>query len=426
MARTVRDTNLETRTARSRLNVRHKPYWRKIDQGCHIGYYKGKRAGSWVARYFLGKGKYAEQKLGTADDVQDADGVAILSFAQAQAKARAWFTEQARKSAGLEADGLYTVANVMRDYLSWFAAQRRGLRATTYSVEAHILPALGNVEAEKLTTERIRQWHVGMAASPARLRTGPDKPQKFRPASSAAGKRRSRRATANRVLTILKAALSHAWGDGKVASDEAWRRVKPFRDADAAKVRYFSTDECRRLVNACEPDFRRLVTAALLTGCRYGELTVLRCSDFNPDTQAIFVRTSKSGRSRHVPLNEEGIACFTRDTAGRKGDEVMFLRADGKLWGVSHQRRRLESAAEIAGIDNVSFHMLRHSYGSTLAMEGVPMGVIAHVLGHADTRMTERHYAAFAPSYIADTIRTNLPQLGIVEADSVTPLRQRR
>ena len=84
------------------------------------------------------------------------------------------------------------------------------------------------------------------------------------------------------------------------------------------------------------------------------------------------------------------------------------------------------ATAKIASVDNVSFHILRHTYGSALAMQGVPMGVIAAALGHADTRMTERHYAAGAPSYIADTIRANLPKLGIVEQDTVTPFQARR
>ena len=73
MARTVRDTNLETRGARGRLKARAKPYWRSISQGNHIGYYKGKRSGAWIARYLLVDGKYAQGKLGAADDVQDAD-----------------------------------------------------------------------------------------------------------------------------------------------------------------------------------------------------------------------------------------------------------------------------------------------------------------------------------------------------------------
>ncbi len=70
---------------------------------------------------------------------------------------------------------------------------------------------------------------------------------------------RARRSTANRVLTILKAALNHAYHENKVVSDDAWRKVKPFREADSAVVRYLNADECRRIVNACAADFRSLV-----------------------------------------------------------------------------------------------------------------------------------------------------------------------
>ena len=424
MARTVRDTNLESRTARGRLTARKKPYWRRIDQGSHVGYYKGKRSGAWIARYFLGDGKYAEGKLGTADDIQDPDGIAVLSFSQAQVKAREWFTEQARHAAGLGPDKPYTVADAICGYLAWYKVHRKALMPTTKAAETHILPRLGDIELAKLTSPRIREWHEGLAASPARLRSGRGKPAQYRPAPTDADGRRRRKATANRVLTVLKAALNHAWHEGKVSSDEAWRRVKPFHDADAAKVRYLSGDECTRLINACEPDFRRLVQAALLTGCRYGELTAMTCGDFNADAGTVSVRNSKSGKPRHVPLNDEGAVFFEQITAGQESDKTAFLRADGKPWGMSHQRRRLEDAAKVAKVADVSFHIMRHSYGSALAMQGVPMGVIAAVLGHADTRMTEKHYAALAPSYVAETIRANLPKLGIVKEWNVTALRQ--
>ncbi len=59
-------------------------------------------------------------------------------------------------------------------------------------------------------------------------------------------------------------------------------------------------------------------------------------------------------------------------------------------------------------------------------MRGVPLPVIARQLGHADTRMTERHYAHLAPSYIADAIRAGLPRLGIVESGNVEPLKPRK
>ena len=74
----------------------------------------------------------------------------------------------------------------------------------------------------------------------------------------------------------------------------------------------------------------------------------------------------------------------------------------------------------------ISFHVLRHTHGSTLAMRGVPMGVIAEQLGHADTRMTEKHYAHLAPSYVADTIRAHFPTFGIGGDDPVVSLRRRR
>jgi integrase len=82
--------------------------------------------------------------------------------------------------------------------------------------------------------------------------------------------------------------------------------------------------------------------------------------------------------------------------------------------------------AAIASIaPKVNFHILRHTHGSHLAMNGVPMGVIAAQLGHADTRMTEKHYAHLAPSYIAQTIRANFPILNLAEEPQIVPFRRR-
>ena len=96
MARKLRDTGLDTREARLRLKARKKPYWRLLEAGRHLGYYRGARGGTWVARAFAGDGRYHEKTLGLADDSSDADGVHVLSFGQAQDKARAWCAAQAR------------------------------------------------------------------------------------------------------------------------------------------------------------------------------------------------------------------------------------------------------------------------------------------------------------------------------------------
>jgi integrase len=191
-------------------------------------------------------------------------------------------------------------------------------------------------------------------------------------------------------------------------------------------VRYLTEAECTRLANACEPAFRNLVVGALLTGCRYSELTVMQVADFNPDAGVITVRTSKSGKPRHVVLTREGQRLLTALTAGKLGNDLIFTRDGGAAWGKSHQTRPMIEACKHAKIKpEISFHVLRHTHGSTLAMRGVPMGVIAEQLGHADTRMTEKHYAHLAPSYVADTIRASFPELGIVGEQTITPLKRR-
>jgi integrase len=202
--------------------------------------------------------------------------------------------------------------------------------------------------------------------------------------------------------------------------------VKPFRAVETARVRYLSEAECVRLVNGCEPAFRNLVRAALLTGCRYSELTTMHVADFNVDAGVVTVRESKAGSPRHVVLTDEGQRLFATLTAGKLGSDPIFVRADGGLWGKSHQLRPIQDACGRAKIKPaISFHVLRHTHGSTLAMRGVPMGVIAEQLGHADTRMTEKHYAHLAPSYVADTIRAHFPTLGIAAESAVTSISRR-
>jgi integrase len=224
---------------------------------------------------------------------------------------------------------------------------------------------------------------------------------------------------------MLKAALNRAFHADRVSSDTVWRKVKPFKRVDEAVVRYLSAPEARRLVSACPADFRKLVQAALFTGCRYAEFARRKCGDFNPDRGTLAIRLSK-GKVRHVVLTDEAKEAFEGWTSGRTTADMIFLRADGDPWGTSHQKRPLEEASARAGImPAVNFHILRHTHGSHLAMNGVPMGVIAARLGHADTRMTEKHYAHLAPSYVAQAIRANFPVLNLADESQVVPLRRR-
>ncbi len=422
MARTVRDTNLDTRAARLRLKPQGKPYWRTLETGLHLGYRRVRDGGgTWVARRFVGAGRYSETRLGVADDLQEADGAAIMAFRHAQEAARKWWKAEERRALGLQTETrAYTVSDALTDYFS--ARERRGSKGVEkdrYAAQLRIVPELGADEVAKLTVAQIRGWHVQLAQSDKLGRAPRLKARKLQTFNAADPESvRSRRSTANRVLTILKAALNYAYHEGHVTADEAWRRVKPFREVDTAVVRYLSPSECLRLVNTCPPDFRALVRGALVTGCRYGELIRFKVADYHSEAATVSVRTSKAGKPRHVALNNEGQMLFEALTVGRRAQEFIFLRDDGKPWGASHQIRPIKAASQRAGIEPAAtFHILRHTYASALAMRGVPMGVIAAQLGHVDTRMTEKHYAHLAPNYVADTVRAALPGFGIMGAE---------
>ena len=313
---------------------------------------------------------------------------------------------------------------------AYFAERARrgskGLAKDRGAANARIVPALGAVELSKLTTRHIREWHGALATAPRFPRAARFARSK-EPAAFDSGdpdKVRARRSTANRTLTVLKAALNHAFHEGHASGDEVWRKAKPFRETDAPVVRFLTDDECRRLANGCEGGFRDMVLGALATGCRYGELARLRVGDFNKLAATVTIATSKAGKPRHVPLNAEGVAHLTALTAGRGPRELVFRRDDGGAWTASRQQRPIAEASRRARLDPpATFHTLRHTYASALAMEGVYMGAIAAALGHADTRITERHYAHLAPSHVADVVRAALPSRGLVERGNVAPLR---
>jgi integrase len=427
MARAARNSSLETRTARARLRIRRAPYFAKIAKGLRLGYYRGAVAGSWIASYYRGAHTYDTNAIGAADDTVEADGIKVLDYWQAQEHARRWGERQRLIAEGMLREGSYTVDNAVTDYLAEIKAEKSpaSLQGAKYVFDAWILPELGAIQVEKLTTDRINRWRNKLATQPKRVRkklTATEPATRETPDDEDA--RRARKATANRILTMLKAALNRAFHADRISSDAAWRKVKPFKRVDEAVVRYLSPAEARRLVNACAEDFRKLVQAALLTGCRYSELARLKCGGFNSDSGKLAIRLSK-GKVRHVVLTDEAQAVFEAWTADHATTDLVFLRADGEAWGVSHQKRPLEEASARAGIvPAVNFHILRHTHGSHLAMNGVPMGVIAAQLGHADTRMTEKHYAHLAPSYIAQSIRANFPVLGIGGDGKVVPLRR--
>lgn len=441
MARTVRDTKLETRSARGKLESRGKPYYRAIEPGLHLGYRKPLAgSGKWVLRRYVGGEAYSVTTLATADDSSDADGTAILNFKQAQDAARDRMTAAAKRANPKV--GPYTVAMAMDAYLEFLESEGRpasAIRDAKYKADAFIRPKLGNEDCAALTAATLRRWRSDIAKSPPRLRTAKGNKQKHKEMDGDDAKR-ARKASANRVWSVLRAALNFAFNEGKIPLDLEWRKVKSFKGTDGRRTRYLTLAEAKRLINSCEPAFRRMVQAALITGARWGQLCRLVGTDFNPDSGTLTLRSRKGDgteKQYEAVLTDEGKRFFAEIRATVSDGELMFKntgrtvralelarrkhnQAGGKIevhdrgdWRASEQERPMAEACERAKIDPpIGFHGLRHTWASLAVMNGVPLLVVAQNLGHSDTRMVELHYGHLAPSYKADAIRAGAPKFG--------------
>lgn len=429
MARTVRSYKLDTRTARLDMPAFTGVYWHALSPGRAIGYARNaKEAGTWRAR-FIDNGIRREHKIGLADDILDADGVNVFSFAQAQEEARKWFlTVTAEATGEAPRRGKYTVQDAMTDYLAHL--QRRGAPTwlnTKYDADAYILPKLGAVKVSKLTRARLEAWRASVAESPVRTRKGTEKNPVLPPQTEEEIRRR--RVTANRITRRLQAALNLAVEEGRVyANPLAWK-LKPYRNVEVARAAFLSDQEAKELVKACEPEpgFQRLVIAALHLGARYQELARLRVADFDSANKTVFIERSKGGRQRHVHLDPEAVRFFEKLCAGRSPGELMLVRDDGQPWSKGAQKKPMRRAwkrfAANAGevdartdkrpeITRCSFHGLRHTTASRWIRLGVPLKLVAEQLGHVDTKMVERHYGHISASHLAETFN-NLPGIGL-------------
>ena len=244
--------------------------WRSCPRRAHLGWqrWQDDAAGRWLLRRYIGNGKYRSITIGRADDADDADGERVLSFEQAEAKARAMVGAAAGRVHRL------TVRRALEKYVEYLRSEGKPVDTVLSRGWAHIVPPLGDLVVSELKAEQLRSWLATMAAAPAQNRPTRDGKPQYRPEPVGEDAVRGRRASANRVLTILKAALNHAFDAGHVSHRDEWgRRLKPFKHVEEARASWLDVAAAARLINAAAPDFRPLLTAALLTGCRYGELT---------------------------------------------------------------------------------------------------------------------------------------------------------
>lgn len=393
MARLITDDkwDLRTRSPRLKLDMRKKPYFVSIGEGLSVGYRRNKTAGKWVFRKADGKGGMATRVIGVADDYEEADGERVLTYGRALEEVRRMGTHRAGAIRGS-----ITLRQAFKDYLPKLKGKNaRSARTTEGRVEKHILSKLGDTKVADLTKTQMEHWQASM------VRESEDKEDV-----------RKSKDSANRVLSMFKAFLNHAYDDKKngIHSDEAWRRVKPFHNVGRPRDIRFSPADMRDLIENCQDGkLQELVQAGYATGTRYEELTDAKIRDF--DVKGKTLKVSGKTGARHVILQPSAVKLLKRITAKRSRDDYIFVKSDGSKWKPSDQIRKMKKAVLKAKLDPKGcFYLLRHAYISESIEENVPLNVIARNCG-TSIRMIEITYAKLLADKQRKFIERGAPRL---------------
>src|SRR5437870_10776595 len=203
-----------------------------------------------------------------------------------------------------------------------------------------------------------------------------------------------RPSTINRFMSRLKRLFSLAV-EWELLEESPMQGIKFLRENNA-RTRYLSLEECQRLIASCmAPHIRAMVSVALHSGMRLGEILNLRWYDLDFSSGFILVRDSKNGESRHVPMDATLFALF-RAYPHRLGTDLVFSSpAGGHIVDV---RTGFLNSCKRAGLIDLHFHDLRHTFASQFVMSGGDLYILKEILGHKSITMTQR-YAHLSPTY---------------------------
>ena len=403
MARSMRSPQLETRTARLKLPVARKPVFVRIGPKIGLGYRRNQTAGSWIVRVADGEGGNWTKGIGTADDLDDADGNHVLDFWQAQEKARALGRDDRGESAR---------PVTVREALDAYEADlktRGGDRANVVRVRNHLTPGFRNKAVAMLGAGELRRWRDGLAKSMAA-------------------------ATVNRTCTALKAALNLVAGqDERIANRTAWANgLSLIPDATVARNTILDDATVRELIaaayNAVHPEFGMLVEVAAVTGARVSQISRAEVQDLQVDRSRLLMPTSRKGTvkkiaRRPVPL-PPGLSARLRPlTIDRLPTEPLLLKPSGDRWKPTDHRKLFRRTARAAGQDPdvVTMYALRHSSIVRGLLAGVPIRVVA-VNHDTSVAMIERTYSRHIGEHADQLARAALLDTTAPPAGNVVPM----
>lgn len=294
-----------------------------------------------------------------------------------------------------------TVKQFLEQWLE--EVHKPAIRIGTYKgyrmyLDNHIIPALGHVQLQKLTPQRVQAFYSHMQQEGLSAKS------------------------VNNIHGMFHKALDKAvqWGlvprnvcDAVSLPKQARHEIQPLNEEQARQL----------LVSARGNGLEGLITLAVTTGMRSGELLALKWRDINLDNRSLHIQRSmsyipgkgylefepKTSKSRRKivlpPFVCEALKLHwarqleVRLKAGERWQDrdLVFCNIYGGYLDPAHLRQRFDKLLKEAGLPDVRFHDLRHSAATILLSIGVPAKVVQEILGHSQIGMTMDTYSHVLP-----------------------------
>ncbi len=233
-----------------------------------------------------------------------------------------------------------------------------------YALEAHLKPVFGKSPLNEIKPMKIEAYRA------ERLKSG------------------KKKSTTNREMALLKKMFNLAIDWGYLTSNPA-KKVQLFSEKDNLKEKVLSEIEEARLLQECVDHLEPIIVIATKTGMRKNEILTLTWDQVDLKRRQIQVIKTKSGKNRMIPINEALFKVLCRLRKQNK-EEFVFVNTDtGKPFKTI--RHSFEGACRRAGINNLRFQDLRHTFSSRLIQKGADIVTVQQLLGHHSVTITQRY-----------------------------------
>lgn len=321
-------------------------------------YYRKDRAGWWVS-YMDSSGERIRQKVEAHTRPQ-----ALEALRRIKTK------EEIARTLGVRPASDITTADLFDRYKRH---QKARIRSTTYERLGGILETLKArlPEQAKAITKRTVGEYIETRA------------EEVKPG------------TVVKEMSVLKHCLKLAveWGELNQNPTAGARLPR----LPAGKTRYLTPGELKAALESAPEWMRAPMAFAACTGVRRGEMLSLRWMDVDLNNRRLYLRETKNGALRILPLSSAALQVLGSLPEGNAGD-LVFKGVDAAFLSV-YTKRVFSSL----GITDASFHTLRHTAASWLVQQGVDLYAVGQILGHKTPRMTQR-YAHLSPEYMAASV----------------------